>query len=168
MIAADISFDQLTQALERFPRNKNLFLDKTYSRTYPYKELACHIVGYLGLDSQTSGKMGLELSCNKALQGQSGKIIKIINSIGKSLDAHVVSSALAGKTLLTTLDMDLQQIAESCFPAETEGCCLCMDETGAIEVMVHVLALTQIYSLSPWVLPNGKNFRLTMDLLTEL
>ena len=135
MLAQDISFDQLTQLVEQYPQDKNLFLEKSYRRSYPFKNMACHIVGYLGFDAQTVGKMGLERSCNKALQGQSGKIVKIINSMGRSLEAHTVSSGLAGKTLQTTLDLELQQAAEDIFPAHYEGCCLCMDESGALEVL---------------------------------
>ncbi len=136
LIASDIAFDQLTQLLEQYPHEKNLVLEKSYKRCYPYKDIACHLVGYLGLDTESTGKMGLELSCNKALRGQSGKILKIINSIGKHIDAHNVSTALAGKTLQTTLDLDLQLAAEELFPGDYEGCCLCMDESGALEVLL--------------------------------
>ena len=136
VLATDITFDQLTQLLEHFPHDKNLFLEKSYKRCYPHKNLACHIVGYLGLNAEDAGKMGLELSCNRALRGQSGKIVKIINSIGRHIEAHKMSSGVAGKTLQTTLDVDLQKAAETFFPADYEGCCLCMDETGALEVML--------------------------------
>ena len=136
MLATDVAFEQLTQLLEQYPHDRNIFLEKSYKRCYPYKDVGCHIVGYLGMDTESTGKMGLELSCNKALRGHSGKILKIINSIGKHIDAHYVSTALAGKTLQTTLDLDLQLIAEQVFPAEFEGCCLCMDETGALEVLL--------------------------------
>ncbi len=136
LVAADITFDQLTCLLEKFPHEKNIFLEKSYKRCYPYKDLACHIVGYLGLDPESTGKMGLELQCNKVLKGQSGKIIKIINSIGRHIDAHTVYSGLAGKTLQTTLDLELQQIAEEVFPQEYEGCCLSMDDQGGLEVLL--------------------------------
>lgn len=135
-LVTDISFDKLMQLLERYPHDKNIFLEKSYKRFYPHNNLACHIVGYLGLNSEDTGKMGLELSCNKALRGQSGKIVKIINSIGRHIEAHKVSAGTAGRTLHTTLDVDLQKAAEEYFPADYEGCCLCMDETGALEVML--------------------------------
>ena len=136
VLSADIPFDLLTQILEQYPAEKNIVIEKTYKRTYPYKDLACHIVGYLGLDAESTGKMGLELSCNRALRGQSGKILKIINSIGRHIDAHQINNARAGKTLATTLHFDLQQAAEEVFPADFEGCMLCMDESGALEVVL--------------------------------
>ena len=136
LIASDIAFDQITRLLERYPYEKNIFLEKTYKRSYPYKDVACHLVGYLGLDAETTGKTGLELQCNKVLRGQSGKIVKIINSVGRHLEAHTICSALAGKTLQTTLDLDLQLAAEELFPADFEGCLLCMDDDGGLEVVL--------------------------------
>lgn len=135
-LASDVPFEHLSRLLEQFPQEPNIFLEKTFKRCYPHKELACHIVGYLGLENDAPGKMGLELYCHKELKGHCGKILKIINSLGNHLHAHQVSPALAGKTLQTTLDSTLQKVAEDLFPAGYEGCCLLMDDTGALEVIL--------------------------------
>ena len=114
-LASDVPFEQLSRLLEISSRTK-YHSEKTFKRCYPHKELACHIVGYLGLENDAPGKMGLELYCHKELKGHCGKILKIINSLGNHLHAHQVSPALAGKTLQTTLDSTLQKAAEELFP----------------------------------------------------
>ncbi len=142
ILAKDIPFEHLRRIVEHYPHEKNIVIEKAYSRNYPFKDLACHVVGYLGLDSSSAatagpeGKMGLESLCNSALKGQAGIIVNIINSTGQQLKAHRVSQALAGKTLHTTLDGELQALAEELFPPDTEGCCIVMDESGGLEVVL--------------------------------
>lgn len=136
-IAYDVSFEQLSRILEYFPNHKNISIKKQFKRFYPHKHIASHVVGYLGLDLESTGKMGLELICNDALKGQSGEIIKIINSIGHNLASYQVKQALAGDTLQTTLNLGLQLIAEEVFPEEYEGTCIVLNpRTGAVEVIL--------------------------------
>lgn len=136
ILAKDIPYDKLRLFMEQYPHEKNIAIEKSYNRCYPQKDLACHVVGYLGLDSGTVGKMGLEFLCNSRLKGHGGVILNIINSTGQRINAHRVNNATAGKTLQTTLDSRLQRLAEDLFPPLTEGCCILMDETGALEVVV--------------------------------
>ena len=88
------------------------------------------------MTTDADGKMGLESICQKNLKGHPGKIIKIINAIGHHIQAHQARHALAGKTLKTTLNASLQRSAEELFPKDFEGCCILMDEMGALEVIV--------------------------------
>ena len=135
-LSTNIPFEHLRRIIEQFPDEKNIAIEKSYTRYYPQKELACHVVGYLGLDKDTVGKTGLEFMYNHDLKGQSGTMLTIINATGHHLKAHQVSRAFAGKTVQTTLDANLQRIAEDVFPSGLEGCCLVMDESGALEVIV--------------------------------
>lgn len=136
IIARDIPFSIISTIIEQFPQSMILCVEKQYTRHYPYKDLACHIVGYLGLDNDYQGKMGLERVCNSSLQGQTGKLLKVINSVGTHLNHHQVHQALAGKTAETTLKLALQQAAEEAFPKEFNGCCVLMDTSGALEVLL--------------------------------
>ncbi len=136
-IAYDITFEQLSRILEYFPNHKNIIIHKEFKRFYPHKQIASHVVGYLGLDLEATGKMGLELVCNDALKGQSGEIIKIINSIGHNLASYQVKQAHAGDTLQTNLNLGLQLIAEEVFPTEYDGTCIVLNpRTGAVEVIL--------------------------------
>ncbi len=136
LIVPNVPFAQLTKLIERYPQDPNIHLEKRFKRCYPHRNLACHTVGYLGLDDNADGKMGLERICQKNLKGHPGKIIKIINAIGHHIQAHQARHALAGKTLKTTLNASLQRSAEELFPKDYEGCCILMDEMGALEVIV--------------------------------
>ena len=135
-LISDLPYAQLTKLVEQIPSRKNLVIKRTYERCYPYHDLACHIVGYLGIKDAIRGKMGLERIYNKKLEGQSGKVLTITNAIGHRLQAHTLSLASAGKTVKTTLDISLQKVAEQLFPKEFEGCFLLMDDDGALEVVL--------------------------------
>ncbi len=135
LLSDDMPYEQLTKLVEQLPHNKNLLIHTTYERYYPHDTLASHIVGYLGM-KDALGKMGLERLYNKKLTGQAGTIIKIINSLGRKLTTHKVTRPTMGTTIKTTLDLQLQQIAEKLFPKEYEGCLLLMDDDGALEVVL--------------------------------
>lgn len=132
----DIPFEELCTVLETMPGSKNITVQQTYERCYPYNNTACHIIGYLSTKDALRGKMGLESLYEEQLKGQAGKILRVTNAVGSSVHAHTVSQALEGKTLQTTLDLSLQQIAEEVFPSEFEGSMLLMDEDGALEVVL--------------------------------
>jgi penicillin-binding protein 2 len=149
-LSYDVSFEQLSRLLERFPRHKNIAIQKDFKRFYPYKQIASHVVGYLGLDIEATGKMGLELLCNDTLKGQAGEIIKIINSIGHHLACHQVKQAMAGDTLHITLNLELQMLMEELFPQEYAGACVILNpRTGAVEVLVSRPAFDPSIFLSP-------------------
>ncbi len=133
---SDVSFEQITSLIEQISQEKNIILEKSYKRCYPHNKLASHVIGYIGLDTNTPGKMGLELLYNKELKGRSGKIVTIINAVGRNLQAYSVKGTLPGETVQTTLDSDAQKLAEEVFPHNYEGSCILMDESGALEVVL--------------------------------
>ncbi len=135
-LMTDVSYELLSRVLEQVPYTKSLAVKRTYERCYPHNNLACHIVGYLSIKESLQGKMGLERLYEDKLKGHAGQVIKVTNAIGNPLQAHTISQALAGKTLQTTLNLYLQQIAEEVFPEEFEGTLLFMDEDGALEVVL--------------------------------
>lgn len=148
-IAHDISYATLLKLEEQVPNRTHIQIKKTYERYYPHNDLACHIVGYLGIKDTVSGKMGLEHIYDDKLQGQAGQILNIINSIGHRVQAHTLSSASAGKTVNTTLDISLQKIAEELFPKEYTGCFLLMDDEGALEVVLSRPSFNPCIFLKP-------------------
>ena len=58
LIVPNVPFAQLTKLIERFPQDPNIHLEKRFKRCYPHRDLACHIVGYLGLDDRCRWKDG--------------------------------------------------------------------------------------------------------------
>ena len=128
LIAADISFEQLSQIAEQLPEEKNILITTHFKRFYPYKTFASHILGYLSrVDLNSYGKMGLEKLCEDALKGESGSKVKTINSVGRNLSEVETKKACPGQNLITTLNMDLQNIVEKVFPEDFSGTFLIMD-----------------------------------------
>jgi len=137
-LAREISFEQLSKIKEQFPLNQNISLCFDFKRYYPYKKYACHLLGYLGsLDVQLVGKMGLEKLFHDRLEGEYGQIIKTINSTGKSLAQKELKKALSGIDIQTTIDIDIQSIAETVFPHDRSGTFIIMDPAnGYINALV--------------------------------
>ncbi|MBP6870188.1 hypothetical protein KBC04_04865 [Candidatus Babeliales bacterium] len=139
-LASDISIEALSEISEQCADSHNIIISKKFQRFYPHKNLACHILGYLGdLDNntQSSGKMGLELIFNDILKGKHGSMSNIINSFGKNLHMNKIANSQSGQDLTLTLDIDLQKIAESVMPTEHAGAFIALDpKTGALKALV--------------------------------
>jgi penicillin-binding protein 2 len=138
LLAQELTSEQLSRIAEKFSGNTNISLATNFKRHYPYKNLACHIVGYLGnIDYQESGKMGLEKILEETLKGRVGEIQKTINSLGRNLTEKKLSESLAGGDIRTTLNLDLQRITEQIFSDEYVGTMIIMDpKTGALRSLV--------------------------------
>lgn len=138
LLARDLSLEQISQIEEQLTYHPNIVLKTSCKRMYPYKNKASHILGYLGaLQIPCSGKMGLEKVYDKELHGTDGKRLKTINSIGTSLSHVDLEKALPGQTIQTTLDNNLQEIAEAIFPEANAGVMLIMDpQEGDILALV--------------------------------
>ena len=138
LLINDISFEQLSRILEQFPDHRNLVITTAFKRFYPYNTIASHVVGYLGsLTTDSAGKMGLEKMFEDTLKGTSGEIVKTINSVGKNLTEEEVKKALVGTTIQTTINLDVQLMAEKAFPEDNAGVFLVMQaQTGALQVVL--------------------------------
>jgi penicillin-binding protein 2 len=138
LIAQDLTFEQLSRISEKFADHENIQLATHFKRLYPHNALACHILGYLGhIDYGEEGKMGLEKILEEQLKGKTGEVQKIINSLGKNLAEKELTQSLAGCDIQTTLDLDLQQIAERVFSENYVGTFILMDpKTGALRAVV--------------------------------
>ena len=138
LLASDISFEQLSQIKEQFPEHGNITIDTHFKRYYPHASIASHILGYLGdIALEASGKMGLEKKFQEVLQGKSGTILKTTNSLGRQINQTQVQQALAGTNIQTTIDINVQLIAERVFPHGKSGAFIVMNpEDGALCAVV--------------------------------
>jgi len=135
LIMKDISFEQLSKIFEQIPKHENLVITTSYARLYPHGTLACHILGYFREENDTKNTSGLEQLFEEQLRGIPGTREKTINSVGKNLRFREITKALNGKNIVTTLDFDLQKIAEEIFPEGESGAFIVMDpHTGALRV----------------------------------
>ena len=83
---------------------------KESRRYYPNKELAAHVLGYVGLDN--GGLGGLESSYDTQVKGREGKLLVQTDARQQRLYSQIERAATAGATLELTLDQYLQFIAE--------------------------------------------------------
>ena len=167
LLAHDISFVQLSKIIELFPNNKNIHFSTNFKRFYPNQKTASHILGHLSSfnNFENRGKMGLEKILHDTLQGQQGQLVKTINSLGISMEQEEIKTALPGKDIQTTLDINLQKLTEDLFPEKFNGAFILMNpKNGAIRALVSRPNFDPSVFLDPiaepeWsVLQNGNPF----------
>ncbi len=108
--------------------SSGLVLHPIYSRFYPNGELAAHIVGYSGsvgklptgpinfnepLWEESEGRAGLEKIFNTQLTGDPGMKRLLFDESGNKLLEEQVKRPRPGGTLVTTLDLKWQKLAEN-------------------------------------------------------
>ena len=115
----------LEERSDEFP---GVSVTKAALRYYPHREMAAHVLGYVGEISQeqldrladqgyhlgdTIGQSGIEAQYDKYLRGQAGLAIKQVDSLGRRRRKEtLVVPPHAGNTVRLTLDLKLQLAAE--------------------------------------------------------
>jgi penicillin-binding protein 2 len=104
-----------------------LILQAVYRRYYPEDDLAAHIIGYSGsvgklptgpinfnepMWEETEGRSGLEKIFNDQLTGEPGMKRLLFDEDGNKLLEEQVKRPRPGGTLVTTLDLKWQKLAE--------------------------------------------------------
>lgn len=140
--------------IERLPVNSPLQVYASFTRTYPFKSAAAHVLGYVrnegevdakdfpGEDLRTSrmknirGKAGLEARFDAELQGAPGGKILRVDPAGYKINPTVEERApKQGKNLATSLDIDLQLAAEEAI-GDQIGAAVALDaNTGEVLVL---------------------------------
>ena len=135
----NISFESMSKIIERFPDHPNISIEPSFQRYYPHGTIAAHIVGYITntIDQLHNGKIGIEKLCNDSLMGKNGKKIKITNSFGQTIESKELEPPKQGSDINTTLDLNIQKIAELTFPKNLQGTIIVMDpENGDIQALL--------------------------------
>lgn len=102
LLLAKASDEQVSRIKEA--KIKGVYVDMEDFRFYPFKELASHLLGFVGLsesNAKPTGRYGLELKFNDYLAGQPGKI-----------ENEKVIETVHGKNLVLTIDRNIQARAE--------------------------------------------------------
>jgi cell division protein FtsI (penicillin-binding protein 3) len=81
-------------------------------RFYPSRELAAHVLGFVGRDDH--GLEGIELAHDRALAGEAGRALVERDALGRDVTAQptILKSPTPGQGLVLTLDAAIQYIAE--------------------------------------------------------
>ena len=118
----DMSFDE-KDAFQKFMDEKNaayrksgnkyeikgLSFEDKYKRSYPYKELACNVIGFSSQDN-SGGAGGVEQYYNNDLIGTNGREYGYLDSDTKL--QSVIREASDGDSIVTTLNFNIQRTAE--------------------------------------------------------
>lgn len=148
-LCQNMSFDQLCQISELCGNHPNLVVSNRFERVYLHGALASHILGFLNRIEKI-GQAGLEKLLEIELQGQPGYVLSVTNSTGKRLALKDFKEAKAGEDVKLTLDMELQQIAESLFTQDQTGAFILMDpDDGSIKVLASCPNFDPNVFLSP-------------------
>ena len=120
--AKQLSFDDMT-AFEDLKDQRNqefkkagetrrvygVWFEDSYQRYYPNSSVACNVVGFSMNDSQ-EGSGGIEQYYNDELTGINGREYGYLND-DSNLE-RVIKSAQDGNTIVSTIDVNVQQIVE--------------------------------------------------------
>ncbi|MBI5078803.1 penicillin-binding protein 2, partial [Candidatus Saganbacteria bacterium] len=89
-----------------------IFFLKEKKRVYPKGNLASQVIGFVGLDNQ--GLSGVELSWDKYLKGETGRVITEGDPTGRELYGALreVEPGSDGMNLTLTIDGNVQYVAE--------------------------------------------------------
>ena len=126
-------------------------------RTYPYGELASHVIGYIGRINQTEkkamedwpddeqtnyrgtdyiGKLGVEQSFEAQLHGATGVDSVETSAGGRAMRKLTSSPSTPGNTVMLSIDIKLQKMVEDLF-GDRRGALVALDpKTGEILAFV--------------------------------
>ncbi|MBV8069222.1 MAG: penicillin-binding protein 2 [Acidobacteriaceae bacterium] len=144
----DIAWIEAHQDDSAYPEMQ---LIRAWRRQYPQDGFATHVIGYVGeiseselnlpqyLDYQQGdiiGKDGLERQYDDQLRGVDGQQRVLVDSWGHERQMEASKQAVPGKDLHTTLDLDLQAVAELAMQ-DKRGAVVALDpRNGEILAMV--------------------------------
>jgi len=137
-------------------------------RSYPYKEVFSHVLGYIGQISQDElkearfsnynggdliGKMGIEQEYEEILKGLDGKQLVEINSLGQIVRKLGQTDPSSGNNVTVTLDLSLQKAAFEATKDVKRGAVVATTPDG------EVLALISKPSFDPNLFTLGQNYK---------
>jgi len=88
---------------------RGVYFEKESKRFYPNRELAAHVLGYVGMDAE--GLSGLEFAYQKKIGGSPGRVLLRSDARQRSFSS-VEKPPDPGDDLVLTIDQTLQYIAE--------------------------------------------------------
>src|SRR5213595_3017327 len=157
-IATNLSAEEYDAAKARLP--PEMSLRGVYLRVYPQGKIAGQIVGYCGrtgrnpdgiIDNhetiwpETEGREGIEQTFNAMLTGKHGEYKMTFDKDGRKTSEKIVSPPIPGHTVVTTLDLRLQELAEKALEAKAKrGAIVIMDPNNG-----DILALASWPNYNP-------------------
>jgi penicillin-binding protein 2 len=174
-ISTNLSAEEYEAAKAHLPAE--MTLRGVYLRVYPQGKIAGQIVGYCGrtgrnpdgiIDNheniwpETEGREGIEQTFNAVLTGKHGEYKMTFDKDGRKNSEKIASPPVPGHTVVTTLDLRLQELAEKALEAKAKrGAIVIMDPNNG-----DVLALASWPDYNPNVFVpsiSAENFKALQD-----
>ena len=120
-------------------------------RSYPYKEIFSHVLGYIGQISPAElkqpnfsdysgndlvGKIGIEDEYEPMLKGIDGKKLVEVNSVGETVRKLGETDPIAGENITVNLDINIQTAAFSAMSDVKKGAAIVSTPRGEILAMI--------------------------------
>ena len=149
LIKKGVNYDlrQYIQQLPLFRNGRNaggLIVEAQMKREHPFQMLAHRTIGYMRDNAES---VGLEASFDEELRGAEGKQLmqRVSGDVWIPVNDITEVAPRNGKDVLTTLDVNLQDIAENALERGVKardadhGCAIVMDvKTGAIKAIANI------------------------------
>ena len=88
---------------------KGIYFEKESKRFYPKRELAAHVLGYVGMDDE--GLSGIEREYDDRLRGKPGRMLIQVDARRKNFN-RLEKQPDPGENVILTIDENVQYIAE--------------------------------------------------------
>ncbi|MGA8657091.1 MAG: penicillin-binding protein 2 [Chthoniobacterales bacterium] len=147
-IATDLSPAEVQSIRGKLP--SGLTLRPWYVRFYPQGSLAGAVIGYTGRTSRGSthalqnndplwpeseGREGLEQTFDDQLRGRPGQLDLTFDKDGRKTGEHLTSPPEPGYNVVTTLDVELQRLAEKILQKRAKRGAIVVIDVGTGEVL---------------------------------
>jgi len=151
VIKDNLSLEEIARIEARKFEFPELFIDREPRRFYPFGKITAHVTGYLqevSADELKSGefkkkrlgdligKTGLERKYEAWLEGEDGKRMEIVDSLGRSHGEYSRIEPRPGRDLHLALDLDLQKKAYELLEGREGAIVALKPKTGEILALV--------------------------------
>ncbi|MCI9405351.1 MAG: penicillin-binding protein [Oscillospiraceae bacterium] len=132
-LAEDVAASTVIQIKERSYELSGVMVVESTIREYVAGDIAPHLVGQIGpiyaeeyaqlknkgyAMNDIIGKSGVEEAFESQLRGVNGRRTITLNSNGEVIDAAVTTSPIPGHSIMLTLDMNLQRVAQDALESQ--------------------------------------------------
>ncbi len=158
-----IPYDDMIRVYPILSLNKDITVEATTKRYYPYGKYLAHVIGYIGKANQKDiekdeivkivgkvGRVGLERYYNKVLQGIPGERVVKVNAYNKELDLIKYIPPKGNRDIQLSIDADLQKFIYDTLVDENRSAVVIVMKTSG-----EILAAVSTPSYDPNLFVDG-------------
>jgi penicillin-binding protein 2 len=157
VVKDNLSIEEVSKVKARTMEFPELIIQSEPKRYYPYKSLAAHVIGYLQEISPVEmrslykdreqgdlvGKTGIEREYEERLVGRKGRILEVVDSVGREREEISRIDPTPGEDISLTVDFRLQKKAEELLEGREGAVVILKPDNG------EILALASFPTFDP-------------------